>query len=48
MDYHEIRKALKKQNAKKVIIEDNYYYCPDCGQKLDWSEEENDGEINNS
>lgn len=27
---------------------DNYYYCPDCGQKLDWSEEENDGEINNS
>lgn len=27
---------------------DNYYYCPDCGQKLDWSEEENDEEINNS
>lgn len=22
------------------------YYCPNCGQKIDWSEEENDGQAN--
>lgn len=59
MNYHEIRKALKKQNAKKVIIEDTGYsqyrnvnlyacICPSCGlhiidfDDLDVSESKSD------
>ena len=29
----------KCPKCEKTIIEADYNYCPDCGQKLDWSDE---------
>ena len=29
----------KCPKCEKTIIEADYNYCPDCGQKLDWSDD---------
>lgn len=34
------------QGCGSDLINVLVHYCPNCGQKIDWSEEENDGKIN--
>lgn len=39
-----INKTIDYINEQPKILSPNYFQqkCPDCGQKIDWSEEEND------
>ena len=31
---------FKCPKCGEMFIEEHYNYCPDCGQKLDWSDED--------
>lgn len=33
-------------NNRYEVDYDDYDYCPNCGQKIDWEEAENNGKIN--